>query len=430
MLVERFRLDKFLDEGGFGAVYRATQLALGRELREVAVKLAKRPWSAEQARETFEESLTMIRVVESSPDATMRQHFVSVLDVGCCPAGGPLEGHPFVVMELVHGGSLKGHLRLGAYPLTRAINCFDQILKAVAFMHGTATHGGEPRQPIIHRDLKPGNILVVRQPDGTEVLKVSDFGLAIAVDSLLDWVDDGGDLAHLAPESFSQKICSRQTDVYMLGLIFYEMISGETPFGEVGRHLRGSDEEKHRELCRLHLAARQMEKFRALERHEELRLRPGLAKVIRTALQMDKIARTYQDAGELLGAWNEAKKGNETGAAETPWQSVRRLTGEAEQCFAVGDEARGDALLSAAMQMNRDAKRVPDSVLVGRAYLLVVRRRLTQGDLTTAGTLATEGYRRRKCRSTCQAMHAWYAAQKSPAAARFQQEANQCDDRE
>ena len=425
---DRYRLVRFLDEGAFGAVFLASHIAYGVELREVAIKIAKRSMTNSEARRAFNDALSMTRVADMSPDAAMREHFVTVHDAGRCPDDGPLPGHPYVVMELVRGGSLKSGLRNGPFPLTQAVAYFDQILTAMAFMHRPPLLGGELRNGMAHRDLKPGNILVTRRTDSPDLLKVTDFGLAIEVDSLLGWVESGGDLAYLAPESLSHNICSPQSDVYMLGLVFYEMLTSKQPFSEVGAHLRGDDEAKRAELRLLHLAARHSERFPLLESHEEMR--PAMAAVIRTALQADMTARTYTTAGELLDAWENAKRLVPPSPNETAWQRVRRLTGEAEQCFKVGDFERGDDLLRQAMEINRDKTRVSDQMTVGISYLLTVERLVTTGKQVEAGKLAVEGYGRRRCRSTCRAMARYFASEQSPLAGRFQEEADSCSDRE
>jgi serine/threonine protein kinase len=413
----RYRLDQFLDEGAFGAVYRATHLAYGVALREVAIKVGKRVMTEDEAQKAFGEALLLARVADGSPDASLRQHFINVHDAGFCAAGEPLAGRPYVVMELVRGGSLQQSLRAGPFPLTRAIAYFDQILRAMAFMHSDAAGR------IAHRDLKPSNILVTRPDNAPDVVKLTDFGLAVEVDALLGWVESGGDLAYLAPESFSHDICSLQSDVYMLGLVFYEMLTGVSPFAEVGAHLRGDDEAKRAELRRLHLAARQSERFARLEEHEELRQRPDIAQVIRTALQVSMSARAYTNAGEFQRAWEQAKQGRAAERAERPWETVRRLTDEAEQSFRVGDQARSDALLEEALALNRDRRRVPDPMLVGSCYLLMVERLIRRREVAEAGLLANEGYQRRRCRATCLAMARYYEALKSPVAAEFVRQA-------
>lgn len=429
VIAERYRLVECLDEGAFGAVYRASHLAYEVELREVAIKLSKRPMSSQEARQVFADALLMARVADATADAAMREHFVTVHDAGRCPEGSALGGHPYVVMELVRGGSLKGCLRVGSFPLTRAIAYFEQILKAVAFMHGGILGAEGRHRPIAHRDLKPSNVLVTRPREGADVLKVTDFGLAVEVDTLLGWVESGGDLAYLAPECFSHNVSSPQSDVYMLGLLFYEMLTGTNPFAEVGNHLRGSDQKHHAELRRLHLQARQLERFSLLENHEEIRQHQTIGRVVRTALAPDMRSRSFTNASEFYAAWREALKPSTGGGqAIRPWQRVEQLTAQAEQCIAAGDRRRAEELLLAAMQINRDPRQVPDRMTVGRCYLLLLDLLLAQGKTAEASELAFEGYRRRVCRSTCLAMARSYRSQGSSAAAGLEAEARSCKD--
>lgn len=430
-LADHYRLVRFLDEGAFGAVFLAAQLAYGVTLRDVAIKVAKRPMTDREARSAFGDGLLMTQVAERCPNARLREHFVQVHDAGRCPPGSPVAGHPYLVMELVPDGSLKKAIKVGRFPLTRTVDYFDQILDAVAFMHGG---GQSERDPIAHRDLKPGNILMTRRAGEPDVLKITDFGLAVEVDSLLGWVESGGDLAYLAPESFSRNICSPQSDVYALGLIFYEMIVGKSVFGEVGLHLRGSDAAQRAELRRLHLEARSLERFRALDDHEELRLRPQLVRVIRTALAIEMQDRTYTNAHELRGAWNVAKSATSPGETSTQampaWERVRQLTAEAERFLAIGDREEADTCLRRAMQLNRDRSKVADSVMVAATYRLWVESLLRRGEIDQARQLAVEGYGRRKCRSTALAMAACYQAERSTLAAGFEREAEAAHDRD
>jgi serine/threonine-protein kinase len=217
----------------------------------------------------------------------------------------------------------------------------------------------------------------------------------------------------------------------MLGLVFYEMLTGSNPFVEVGRHLRGTDDEKRAEIRRLHLAARQMEQFALLERHEEIRQRPALGSVVRAALASDKHSRPFRNACEFQDAWQRAKLGEEDSYRHvSAWDRVRQLTHEAEQCLAVGDGERGVALLRQAMEINQNRSQVPDPMVVGRTYLLMVEHRLRRGDQEGAGQLAAEGYGRRPCRSTFLAMARYYADLNPPLATRFEQEAQSCQDQE
>ncbi len=424
----RYRLTRFLDEGAFGAVFKAEQMAYGVTLREVALKIAKEPMSDLETRVAFHDALVMARLLDGIRDASMKDRFVTVHDAGRCPEGSMLAGHPYMVMELVRGAGLHRHLESGPFPLTKAIAYFDRMLEAVALMHrGTKDPDGGIR-PVVHRDLKPANILVIRNSGGEDTIKIADFGLAIEVDTLLGWTDSGGTMAYLAPESFSRNTCSPQSDVYALGLIFYEMIAGKNPFVQVGNHLRGETDETSGELRRLHLIARQTEKFALLETHEELGRHPGLIQVLRTALASDMASRVYRNAGELKADWDRARARGQRSREPTPLDTVEKLLESAEQCYAVGDQSRGDEFLDRAMVVNRDPRRVSDRNTNGRCYLKKVERLLKQNRTEQAGILANEGYRRRPCRSTCLAVARYYEAMKSQVAANFYREASCCKD--
>ena len=433
-ILGKYRLLKYLNEGGFGAVFSGSHRAYKLPLREVAIKVGKRPMQDEEARTLFRDALAVVEVTEAAPDEHLRERFVRVYDAGRCPEGGPLAGHPYVVMELVGGGSIRTCLRAGPLTLTRADAYFVQMLEAVAFMHrGLGLADGTGRA-IIHRDIKPDNVLVDRRDQGGDVVKMTDFGLAVKVDSLLGWTQSGGDLAYLPPESFSHDICSPQSDIYMLALVFYEMITGRSPFAQVGSHLQGTDEEKRDELRKLHLAAREKETFPFLGQHPEMKRRPAMKSVILRALAFEDDARTVNrpgepnDAQDLLEAWTRAKKEGMPPPREEPWEMVKRLTTAAEREFAALKSEAGMRLLEQAMRANRD--QVSDPMAVGRTYLLMVTELLRQGDLDGAKQAASEGYRRRRCCSTCKAMAAYVRTTNARLAIRYDSEARNCEDQE
>lgn len=423
----RFLLEQFLAEGGFGAVFRGSHLAYGTVLRPVAIKISKNAMSEEEARVSFCDALLTARLVGSSRDPEITRLFVAVYDAGRCQHPGPLAGHPYMVMELVEGETLRSAQRSSPFPLMRAMASFEPLLRAVAFMHQPVERPDGTRQPIIHRDIKPDNILVCRDESGSQQVKLADFGCAVEIDTLLGWTQSGGDLAYLAPESFSDEVSSPQSDVYMLALVFYEMIAGRNPFAEVGQHLRGDSEANRLELRRLHLASRLNERFPCFDSHEELRCRPELAEVIRSALRADAHSRPFRNAGEFHQAWSEAQ-GGMASADQRPWEVASRLAAEADQCYRMADVTTGDHLLSQALELNRQVDCVPDHLVVGAVYLFAVKRRIAEGKLNEAGLLAKEGYSRRRCRSTILAMAAYCTTQNPRLARDFEEEARGCKD--
>jgi serine/threonine protein kinase len=427
VVADKYHLVQFLSEGVFGQVFRAAHIAFELEMREVAIKIGKHPMSPREARQCFGDALIMARVARAASEEGLDRCFVTVFDAGICPAGTPGAGRPYIVMELVRGGSVRQSLKHGPFPLKRATDYFDEILKAVSFMHRGIKNAEAFVKPIVHRDIKPGNVLLQHTRDGRDVVKITDFGLAIEVDTLLGWTESGGDLAHLAPESFSHNLCSPQSDVYALGLLFYEMVTGRNPFAEVGSHLLGESEANYEELRRLHVDARQREQFTRLADHVELRKHPGVVGVIQKALTADMNTRPYKDAGDLRDAWRKAWRG-QVDPKEGPRATVRRLTGEAEQRLGVGDTVSAMDLLHKAMTFNR--AEIPDAQLVGQTYRLYVKGLLDQGSVEEAGRVALEGYRRRKCRSTCMAMADYYSRANSHLAPRYSKEGTDCGDLE
>lgn len=213
-----FRLDEKLASGGFGVVYRATQLSLQRP---VAVKLLKPP-PGEQSGKVFErfhrEGFTACRIVH--PNA------VAVLDLGVSE-----DGLPYLVMELLDGDTVAERLRAeGPFPLGRALEVLADVCSVLDAAHRTG---------VIHRDIKPSNVFLHRPPataGGGEVVKVLDFGIARLLDdpvrlSLTHTGELLGTPTYMAPERVSRGEESPRTDIYSVGVMLYEMLAGRLPIG-------------------------------------------------------------------------------------------------------------------------------------------------------------------------------------------------------
>jgi serine/threonine-protein kinase len=142
-------------------------------------------------------------------------------------AGRANSGSSFIVMELVLGVTLRRELRRGGVPPALFVAWFDQILDAVGYAH---------RPGDIHRDLKPENILLATTEDGPRVAKVLDFGLAKFGDAGSDvtaLTKTGavlGTLAYMAPEQLLGRAVDERSDVFALGTIAAEAVSGRHPF--------------------------------------------------------------------------------------------------------------------------------------------------------------------------------------------------------
>jgi serine/threonine-protein kinase len=216
VLDDKYRLDERLGVGGMGTVYRATHLLIERP---VAVKvLSQRLVADDTAKERF-------RREARAAGRLQHTNAVAVTDFG-----ETREGTVYLVMELLEGRPLREVLAREA-PLdpARAVSLMLQISAAVEAAHEAG---------IIHRDLKPGNIFLVQRPEAPYIVKVLDFGIAkIAADeegNLMDTLTGTGVMIgtprYMSPEQCDGAELTPASDVYSLGVILYEMLTGQTPF--------------------------------------------------------------------------------------------------------------------------------------------------------------------------------------------------------
>lgn len=205
LLADRYQLVKSLGEGGMADVYLAIDTILNRE---VAVKILRG--------ELSNDPVTLVRFSREANAASKLNHpnVVQVYDVG------EVNDRHYIVMEYIRGRSLKQLIqRRGALHKEEAVNIMRQLVSAVACAH---SHN------IIHRDIKPQNVLV--KDDGT--VKITDFGIALAHNAVQLTQNDSvlGSAHYLAPETTRGEPATEQIDIYALGIVFYELLSGSVPF--------------------------------------------------------------------------------------------------------------------------------------------------------------------------------------------------------
>jgi len=209
----RFKVSSMLGQGGMGSVYLARQLSVDRD---VAIKILRK--------DTADDTLAARRFLLEAK-ATSRltnDHTVTIYDFGQTD-----DGHLFIAMEFLAGRTLRAKLdQEGALSLHDAVSIIDQMGESLAEAH---------EQGIVHRDLKPENILLAARAKGAEFVKVLDFGIARAQE-----LNDGGALtatgtvagtpAYMSPEAVTGRTVDARADVYALGVMIYEMLTGEAPF--------------------------------------------------------------------------------------------------------------------------------------------------------------------------------------------------------
>ena len=205
LLDNRYELIEKIGSGGMSDVYKAKCTLLNRN---VAIKILKDEFKND------DEFLKRFNVESQAAAGLSHNNIVSVYDVG---VQGEIH---YIVMEYVEGITLKAYLKEnGPLPWEQAIDFATQIASAMQHAH---------RKGIVHRDIKPQNILVTKD----NVLKVTDFGIARAVSSFTMKVDDNsmGTAHYCSPEQARGGYTDEKSDIYSLGIVMYEMVTGKLPF--------------------------------------------------------------------------------------------------------------------------------------------------------------------------------------------------------
>lgn len=209
-----YKLLQKLGEGGMGAVYMAEQMQPVK--RRVALKIIKPGMDTRQVIARFEAERQVLAMMD-------HPNIAKVLDVGTTQ-----HGRPFFVMELVNGRPITEHCDHERLTTRERLELFVQVCQAVQHAH---------QRGIIHRDLKPSNILVARY-DERILPKVIDFGVAKAVTSVSGhsgFTQFGqliGTLEYMSPEQAApnQLDVDTRSDIYSLGIVLYQLLTGEIPF--------------------------------------------------------------------------------------------------------------------------------------------------------------------------------------------------------
>jgi serine/threonine protein kinase len=201
-----YRIERLLGEGGMGKVYEAEERLSGRRvaLKVLRPELAR----SEPARRLFENEMSILARLDHP-------------NVVRCLACAEIDGELVMTLELLEGRTLRQLLATDdALDWQRALAIVQQITSALA-----AAHEHEP--PIVHRDLKPENVMILA--DGT--IKVTDFGIAKVLAALGNATTHSvGTLQYMSPEQIDAAPIDARSDLYSLGLVLYELLTGRPPF--------------------------------------------------------------------------------------------------------------------------------------------------------------------------------------------------------
>jgi serine/threonine protein kinase len=279
VIAGRYRLEARIGEGGMGVVYRARHVLIDRV---VAVKLIRPDLRGETHLRAW-----MLREARAA-NRVDHAHIIDIHDIGETE-----ESELYLVMEYLVGTSLSSELARGATPLARSVDILEQMCAALARAHDLG---------VVHRDLKSDNILLTTRGGRKDFVKILDFGLAhLAMDPRL--APKGavfGTPEYMAPEQARGEEATAQSDLYALGVLFFEMLTGQLPF-------RSDDRDTLLEMQRTAVPPR--------PRSIKPEVLPASEAIVMKLLEKDRRKR-FQDAHHL----HEELKALQRSLPSTPWE--------------------------------------------------------------------------------------------------------------
>ena len=207
-----YRIEKILGEGGMGTVYKASHTKIPNRI--AAIKVLKSNFlQNENLKKRFRREMEIMANMTHENIVKLEQFDEDELGM-------------YLIMEFFDGLEIDDYLknRIGVFPETKAIPLMIQILRAFSFAHN---------QGIVHRDIKPANILI--DHEGTKV-KILDFGIAKMKDDISMQTKSGaqiGTVFYMSPEQVHGKELDARSDIYALGVTFYQMLTGINPYHDL-----------------------------------------------------------------------------------------------------------------------------------------------------------------------------------------------------
>ena len=203
-----YKIDSLISQGGMGSVYEAVHMLIGR--RAAVKQLNPILEQKEGVKERFKNEAVILSKLK-------HPHIVSIYDYIECDEG------TFIVMELIKGTALDEYLKneSGPIPEPRAVRYISQMLDAIGYMHS---------KNIIHRDIKPGNFIITADDE----IKILDFGIAQLIGETPKHLTQPGTKVgtalYMSPQQVKGQPLDRRTDIYSLGITFFQMLTGQHPY--------------------------------------------------------------------------------------------------------------------------------------------------------------------------------------------------------
>lgn len=278
-IIGSYRIGERIGRGGMGEVFRGRHTKLPREVAIKSISPRARAQDLRSLRHRFEREAFIQSQLDHPGIVKIYDYIVA-------------EQTYYIVMEYVEGPSLAQLIAAEAKPLTaeRALYLFDQILTAVSYAHSFIykDQEGNAHRGIIHRDFKPANILVTPQ----DRIKITDFGIVklVGADTTDTFGTGYGSPRYVSPEQAQGLPVDQRSDIYSLGIILYEMLTGSPPFGNA-----------ENKLSRTEILRAQVERAPRSPSEINREVTPEVEAIILRALEKDP-AKRFQTAAEFLRA--------------------------------------------------------------------------------------------------------------------------------
>jgi hypothetical protein len=311
-IIGNYRIEGLIGRGGMGVVYRGHHIQLPRE---VAIKSidARAGNDPDRLKARFEKEAYVQSQLDHPGIVKIYDYIVD-------------EKAYYIVMEYVEGRSLAQLMASEAKPLPRdrALDFFEQMLEAVSYAHTFVYRDQDDSSHLglVHRDLKPANILITPQ----DSVKITDFGIVKLVGAdATDTLGTYGSPEYVSPEQADGRTVDQRSDIYSLGIILYEMLTGTPPFWNKTGTL------SHTDIVRMHI-----ERAPQPPTQRNARITPGMEAVILRALEKRADER-FATAEDFLRAVREARP-----RAEEPAIGTQRAGAPTEKIEDDGSPIKGD----------------------------------------------------------------------------------------